>query len=147
MREKNAHSNNEPSEDLLIFLARTIELFNEEGWGQPGSILEVNATGDFKHRFNDDIVDPVDFIDSYKAAKDAIGLMLHWEYWPPAEIIENRPDAEIFRALLWSDKTGIMVAVIAGSDSDRLVLAQDQFRAELDHLSIGLASQTGSGVK
>lgn len=147
MNEMHQHNCNEPDKHLLRFLTRTINMFNEYGWGQPGSITAAFPTRDFKHHINEDIFDPIDFIDSYEAEEDTFGLILHWEYWPPVEVIEDRSDADVIRALLYCDKWGHKIALITGRNTDRLVFAPDEFGEELNHMSIALHSQRGSGCK
>lgn len=130
-----------PSEDLLDFLAQMLDEFTRSGWGHPGSITEFGNRGEFKHRVNEDFVDPIDFIDSYQASEGSNGLMLHWEYWPPAKVLNEQPDAELFRTIMWADKTGNLVAILAGSASPGWLVVPDAFDSELHHLAMGLGSK------
>lgn len=138
MNSEYPHESNEPSEDLLHFLAQMLDEFTRNGWGQPGSITEFGNKGEFKHRINEDFVDPIDFIDSYQVSDGAKCLMLHWEYWPPVEVLDEQPDAELFRTVLWADKTGNLVAVLAGSASPGWLVVPEAFDGELHHLARGL---------
>ena len=138
MKEQHNHQNFEPSEELIEFLSRMLEEFSRNGWGQPGSITELGQKGNHKHCVNHDVIDPIDFIQAYHASPDANGLMLHWEYWPDAEILQERPDAEIFRTILWADKTGNLVALLTGSASCGFAEVKDAFGGELNNLANAL---------
>lgn len=140
MNNENQNKAIGPGEELLDFLAQMLAEFTRNGWGQPGTILEFGASGEFRHRVNQHFSDPISFIDSHKVAEDANCLMLHWEYWPPVEVLEEQPGAALFRAVMWADKKGNSVAVLAQSASPGWIVVPDALNRELDHLAMGLSS-------
>lgn len=119
---------------ILTFLAQMLEFFASSGWGQPGSITEFDASGTYRHQVNIAELSPLTFIRSFCPSEGADALMVHWEYFPPAEKIAARTNAEVFRALMWVDKNGNSTAVFCGDDPASWVMAPSAFGRELDLL-------------
>ena len=147
MNEMHHHPCNAVNKYLIPFLTDTMNMFNKNGRGQPGSISAAFATSEFEHHMNEDFLDPIEFIDSYEADENALGLIFHWECWPPADVIEETPDADVIRVLLYCDVRGHEVALISGQNTGDLVLNPEEFRPEFAHLSRALNAQKSSGAQ
>lgn len=119
---------------ILTFLAQMLEFFAANGWGQSGSITEFDASGTYRHQVNIAELSPLTFIGSFCPSAGADALMVHWEYFPPAEKIAAQTDAEVYRTLMWVDKSGNSTAVFCGNDPATWVIAPAAFNIELDLL-------------
>lgn len=134
MNEKRDEDVVEDRRVILTFLSRMLEFFASSGWGQPGSITEFDASGTYRHQVNNGELSPLTFIRSFCPSVGADALMVHWEYFPPAEKIAAQTDAGIYRALMWVDKTGNSTALFCGDDPASWVMAPVAFSRELDLL-------------
>ena len=60
---------------------------------------------------------------------------MHWEYWPPPELIHDDPTLEIFRTVLWVDREGRHLAIFCGDDPAIWTLGTEAFPDELELLA------------
>ena len=135
-------------EAVLLLLTQMLRHFDLGGWGQAGSMTEFQDSGEFRHKVNSDTVCPLEFLGAFEPSENAEALMMHWEYFPDPETIQENPDAEPFRVLLWTDRQMHSTAIFCGRNPDEWVLAPGAFSRELDLLeslilSNGRASSRG----